>query len=74
LPERVAAVFTLRVIDETEPDEACKVLGITPTNLWVVLHRPRARLRRCLELNWFSKGNRSVLKLCLKFGAGLGHD
>jgi RNA polymerase sigma-70 factor (ECF subfamily) len=58
LPERVAAVFTLRVVDETEPDEVCKVLGITPTNLWVVLHRARARLRRCLELNWFAKATK----------------
>ena len=53
LPERLAEAFTLRVIDDRKPDEVCKVLSITPTNLWVALHRARARLRACLEANWF---------------------
>lgn len=53
LPERLAGAFTLRVVDHRTPDEVCKVLSITPTNLWVALHRARARLRACLEANWF---------------------
>ncbi len=53
LPERLADAFTLRVVDDREPEEVCKVLSITPTNLWVALHRARARLRACLEANWF---------------------
>jgi len=53
LPERLADAFTLRVMDSRKPDEVCKVLSITPTNLWVALHRARARLRACLEANWF---------------------
>jgi RNA polymerase sigma-70 factor (ECF subfamily) len=53
LPERLREAFTLRVMEEMPPDEVCKVLSITPTNLWVALHRARARLRACLEANWF---------------------
>ncbi len=56
LPDRLAEAFTLRVVDNRKPDEVCKVLSITPTNLWVALHRARARLRACLEANWFESG------------------
>lgn len=53
LPERLAAAFTLRMMEARESEEVCKVLSITATNLWVALHRARARLRACLEANWF---------------------
>lgn len=56
LPDRLADAFTLRVVDNRKSDEVCKVLSITPTNLWVALHRARARLRACLETNWFESG------------------
>ena len=55
LPPRLAEAFSLRVIDEMETEQVCKVLGITPSNTWVMLHRARARLRACLETNWFSR-------------------
>jgi RNA polymerase sigma-70 factor (ECF subfamily) len=38
---------------ELETDEICKEPQITSTNLWVMLHRARLRLRECLQLNWF---------------------
>lgn len=53
LPDRLADAFALRVMDEMASDEVCKVLSVSPTNLWVILHRARARLRSCLEANWF---------------------
>lgn len=56
LPERMAEAFSLKVMDSMKPDEVCKVLSITPSNLWVALHRARARLRACLEANWFGSG------------------
>lgn len=55
LPQKTAQVFTLREMDELETEEICKVLNITATNLWVLLHRARTQLRRCLEVNWFGK-------------------
>jgi len=42
---------------ELSVEEICKDLDLTPTNLYVQLHRARLRLRACLELNWFAKPN-----------------
>ena len=39
---------------ELSTDEICKELQITATNLWVLLHRARLRLRECLQQRWFS--------------------
>ncbi len=55
LPEKVAAVFTLRDLDGVAGKEICALLGISESNLWVMLHRARMALRRCLEANWFAK-------------------
>jgi RNA polymerase sigma-70 factor (ECF subfamily) len=53
LPEAHRRAFTMREFDGLPGEEISKVLGVTPSNLWVMLHRARAKLRRCLELNWF---------------------
>jgi RNA polymerase sigma-70 factor (ECF subfamily) len=55
LPKNVAAVFTLREVDGVESREICELLQISESNLWVMLHRARMALRRCLETNWFGK-------------------
>jgi RNA polymerase sigma-70 factor (ECF subfamily) len=55
LPEGVSRLFVLREIEEMETEEICKILEITPSNLWVSLHRARLRLRHCLESTWFSE-------------------
>jgi RNA polymerase sigma-70 factor, ECF subfamily len=55
LPQRAADAFSLREIDDLDTKQICKLLRLTPTNLWVVLHRARLQLRRCLETNWFEK-------------------
>ena len=55
LPERTAQAFTMRELDDLNTADICKELGITPTNLWVMLHRARLQLRECLERNWFDK-------------------
>ncbi len=51
-----ANAFTLREIEGLDTREICKVLNVTETNLWVILHRARMFLRRCLETRWFAKG------------------
>jgi len=58
LPDRLRNAFTMREMDDMETNELCKVLAITETNLWVMLHRARTRLRQCLEANWFGTGAR----------------
>jgi RNA polymerase sigma-70 factor (ECF subfamily) len=55
LPNKVAAAFNLREVDGIESKEVCALLNISESNLWVMLHRARMALRRCLEINWFSK-------------------
>jgi RNA polymerase sigma-70 factor (TIGR02943 family) len=55
LPEKVSRVFLLREMDELPTEEICATLNVTPNNLWVMLHRARMALRRCLEENWFRK-------------------
>jgi RNA polymerase sigma-70 factor (ECF subfamily) len=52
LPDKWSAVFSLRVIEEYSTNEVCKELGITPSNLWVILHRARTQLRDCVEKKW----------------------
>jgi RNA polymerase sigma-70 factor (ECF subfamily) len=53
LPETHRKAFSLREIDGIKGDEICKILNVTSTNLWVILHRARLKLRNCLGSNWF---------------------
>jgi RNA polymerase sigma-70 factor (ECF subfamily) len=53
LPPRLARAFTLRQVEELNSHNVCKILDISATNLWTMLHRARLRLLRCLEVNWF---------------------
>jgi RNA polymerase sigma-70 factor (ECF subfamily) len=53
LPARMAAAFTLRTLDDRPPAAVCRELAISSGNLWVLLHRARLRMVRCLELHWF---------------------
>lgn len=49
LPPRQADVFTLREIDDMAGHDICKQLGISASNLWVLLHRARLHLMRCMK-------------------------
>jgi RNA polymerase sigma-70 factor (ECF subfamily) len=53
LPVRQAQVFTLTEVDGLSTEELCKALNAQPSNVWVMLHRARLRLRECLEQRWF---------------------
>ena len=48
VPTNQRMAFVLREVEELETDEICKILDITRTNLGVLLHRVRNRLRECL--------------------------
>lgn len=58
LPPRTAQVFLLHEAESMSSADLCKELGISPTNVWTLLHRARVRLRRCLSRNWFESGAR----------------
>lgn len=53
LPEKQARVFMMREFIELESDEICSQLGLSTSNLHVILYRARLRLRECLENSWF---------------------
>jgi RNA polymerase sigma-70 factor (ECF subfamily) len=55
LPPAQARLFLMREWLEMSSEEICKELTLTPTHLYVQLHRARLRLRECLELNWFAR-------------------
>jgi RNA polymerase sigma-70 factor (ECF subfamily) len=54
LPEKYGIVFKMKTIQGFETEEVCKELDITASNLWVIIHRARTQLRRCMEDNWFN--------------------
>lgn len=58
LSPRLREAFVLREIDEVATDEVCEAMSVKANNLWVMLHRARAGLRRCLELGWFGSHER----------------
>ena len=53
MPERVASIFSLREIDGLTSEEICEVMSLSPSNFWVIMHRARMQLRRCIEIKWF---------------------
>ncbi len=55
LPAAQGRLFLMREWLEMSSEDICKELALTPTNLYVQLHRARLRLRECLELNWFAQ-------------------
>ncbi|MEX1031792.1 MAG: sigma-70 family RNA polymerase sigma factor [Cellvibrionaceae bacterium] len=56
LSPRQARVFMMREFIDLETDEICKTLDLSVSNLHVLLHRARLRLRECLEKKWFVGG------------------
>ena len=57
LPPRVAEAFVLGEQHGIPVEEIGKMLGITATNVYVMRHRARAALRRCLEQRWFGEAS-----------------
>jgi RNA polymerase sigma-70 factor (ECF subfamily) len=55
LPLRVAGAFALREMEGLDTDTICDILQLSAANFWVMMHRARMGLRRCMELNWFKK-------------------
>ena len=58
LPPALGRLFLMREWLELSSDEVCQELSLTPTNLYVQLHRARLRLRECLAIHWFGASTR----------------
>lgn len=56
LPAQQGRVFMMREIVELGTDEICSELGLSVSNVHVILHRARLSLRACIERNWFQPG------------------
>lgn len=56
LPANQGRVFMMREVVELETHEICSELGLSVSNVHVILHRARLALRACLEHNWFQLG------------------
>lgn len=57
LPDQQGRVFMMREFVDLNGHEICSAVGITTSNLNVLLYRARLRLRECLENNWFKPGD-----------------
>lgn len=53
LNEKQAAIFKMKTIDGVDTEAICNEFNISPSNLWVIIHRARTSLAKCLEKNWF---------------------
>jgi len=60
LPPKQARVFMMREFIELDADEICAAVDLTTSNLHVLLHRSRLRLRECIENKWYLKGESNV--------------
>ncbi len=55
LAPKMAATFSMKTLDDVSTEEICKELGISESNLCVLLHRARLQLRECVENKWFNE-------------------
>jgi RNA polymerase sigma-70 factor (ECF subfamily) len=54
LSQQQRAAFHLKEAERETTDAICKILGVSETNLGVLLFRARNKLRECLEKKWES--------------------
>ena len=54
LPGNHARAFSLKTIEKWSTEDICKEMNITPSNLWVMVHRARTGLMNCLNNRWFN--------------------
>lgn len=55
MPANQARVFMMREFMGFESDEICATVSVSSSNLFVLLHRARLRLRECLSQRWFAQ-------------------
>jgi RNA polymerase sigma-70 factor (TIGR02943 family) len=52
LSEKHATIFKMKTIDNFDTEAICNEFNITPSNLWVIIHRARTAMADCLEKSW----------------------
>lgn len=56
LPDKQGRAFMMREFVEMSTEEICQEMHVSLSNLNVLLHRARMRLRECLTIKWFQAG------------------
>jgi RNA polymerase sigma-70 factor (ECF subfamily) len=51
LSPKLREFYVLREIEGLDSETLCSDLDITPSNLWVMLHRARNQLKKCIEVH-----------------------
>ncbi len=52
LPDKWKSIVTSKYLEEKESEQICNDFDITPSNLWVIIHRTKLLLRDCLKNKW----------------------
>ncbi len=52
LSARQVTIFKMKTIDHFDTEAICNEFNITPSNLWVIIHRARVAMADCLKNNW----------------------
>lgn len=52
LPGTWNQISKLKLIDDEKTEVICKNFDITPSNLWVIIHRAKLQLRDCIDKKW----------------------
>ena len=53
LPEKQRNIFKLKTIDNFDTETICNEFDITPSNFWVIIHRARTAMTKCMKKDWF---------------------
>lgn len=51
LPAKWRGIMLAKYFDESKSTEVCKDFDLTPSNLWVIIHRAKLLLRECMQTN-----------------------
>lgn len=46
-------VFVMKTIQGMDTEEICNELDLSPSNVWVLLHRARVQLKECVNKKWY---------------------
>lgn len=52
LNDKQAIIFKMKTIDNYDTEAICNEFDITASNLWVIIHRARTAMSKCLENSW----------------------
>lgn len=52
LPEKWRNAFHLKMMEDMSGEEICKEMDLSSSNLWVIIHRAKLKMRDCIEKNW----------------------